>query len=570
MSDPGLSFPDQPRVELDQRLTDLVRSANEVLETQGRLRALLRANQAITAHLDLDGVLRRIVDSVQEVTGAQYVALGVLGERGGLEQFIHAGMDEADVARIGHLPHGEGLLGALVRDPEPIRIDDIAADPRGAGFPEGHPPMRDFLGVPIRVREVVFGNLYLTNHPKGHFSEEDEQLVRSLASTAGFAVENARLFRETRRRQEWAAASTELTARMLSSDQGDALSFAAERMRSLAEASSAFVVLLGDASERVDVLEVRSGDSKEVRTTDVIVKGTIVEHLLEGGRPLRLDENEVRDLKFSDADPFGPILAVPLTGSGGNIGLLLAARSCGSPAFTESDLEVAVDFSGRVSVALALQATRSDAERVMLFEERGRIARDLHDRVIQQLFATGMQLQGVLSTLPEGRNAERVDAAISSLDSSITQIRRVIFTLESTGRGDERATGRQRLFNLIERVSSALSVDPSIHVTGPVDAVLIGDLAEDVLAVVSEGVTNAVKHGGANTVAVDVSVDTPGVTVAVSNDGLPLAVSARRSGLANLEERATRRSGSMTLGIEAGLTVLRWAVPLPNETRASV
>ena len=174
MSDSGLSFPDQPRVELDQRLSDLVLAANQVLATQGRLRALLRANQAITAQLDLESVLRSIVEAARDLTGAQYAALGVIGEHGGLVRFLHEGMDEEHVRLIGHLPVGEGLLGAVIRDPHPIRITDIATDPRSAGFPEHHPEMRDFLGVPIRVRGAVYGNLYLTNHPEGRFTEEDD------------------------------------------------------------------------------------------------------------------------------------------------------------------------------------------------------------------------------------------------------------------------------------------------------------------------------------------------------------------------------------------------------------
>jgi signal transduction histidine kinase len=568
MSDSGLSFPDQPRVELDRRLSDLVQAANDVLATQGRLRALLRANQIITAQLDLDSVLRSIVDAARELTGAEYGALGVLGEHGGLERFIHVGMAQADIERIGHLPHGEGLLGALISDPHPIRIADIAADPRAAGFPAGHPPMRDFLGVPIRVRGEVYGNLYLTNHPDAAFSDEDEQLIRALAATAGFAVENARLYLEMRRRQQWATASAEVTARLLDSKEGGALSFVAERMRVLADASSAFVVLLGDDPERFTVFDVRGEDPTGVRGVDRPMKGSLVERVLRDARPLRLDEQELHELRIPGAEPFGPVLAVPLVGLARVLGELIVARRPGSPAFTESDLEVAGDFAGRATVALELQEARAHAERVLLFEERGRIARDLHDRVIQQLFATGMQLQGVLGTLPPGRNAERVDAAITSLDASITQIRRVIFTLESTGRGPERATGRQLVFELIEQLSSALSIDPSISVSGPVDAVLDGDLAEDVLAVVHEGVTNAVKHAAATDVAVDLTADHQGVRVTVSNAGLPLVDSGRRSGLANLEERALRRAGTMTLDEEDGRTVLRWSVRLRKASPA--
>lgn len=568
MSDSGLSFPDQPRVELDQRLSDLVQAANQVLATQGRLRGLLQANQRITAQLDLESVLRSIVDAARDLTGAQYAALGIIGDHGGLVRFVHAGMDEEHVRRIGHLPVGEGLLGALIHDPRPIRITEIAADPRSVGFPAGHPEMRDFLGVPVPVRGKVYGNLYLTNHPEGRFTEEDEQLVRSLAATAGFAVENARLYRETQRGQEWAAASAEITAQLLGGGDADALALVAERMRALADADSAFVVLTGEDPDSFLVHDVEGADPNHARGESRPLKGSLVERVLEDSRPLRLDEQEMREQGFPHTEPFGPILAIPLVGTERALGALLLARMPGRPAFDESDEEVASDFAGRASVALELQAVRMEAERVMLFEDRGRIARDLHDRVIQQLFATGMQLQGVLGTLPPGRNAERVDAAIAALDSSITQIRRIIFTFESTARGPKRASGRQRLFDLIEQVSLDLSIEPSVRVSGPIDAVLDGDLAEDVLAVVHEGVSNAVKHAAASEIAVAVSADERGVAVTVSNDGLPLTDSGRRSGLGNLEERATRRSGTMSLTVEDARTVLRWSVPLRRSSRS--
>jgi two-component system, NarL family, sensor histidine kinase DevS len=558
----GLHFPDQPRVELDRRLSDLVEAANEVLATQGRLRALLRANHAITAQLDLDSLLRSIVDSARQLTGAQYAALGVLGEHGGLSRFIHAGMEEDQVARIGHLPRGEGLLGTLISHPQPVRIPDIAADPRSAGFPAEHPPMRDFLGVPVRVRGVVYGNLYLTNHPGGGFTLEDEELVHSLADTAGFAVENARLYGQTQRREAWAAASGEVTAGLLGDADVDPLALVSSHVLELADAKSVFVMLVSDDGAQMSVVDVQGEDPEALLGMQLPVPGSLADHLLRSRVPQRFDEDEVRRSGVAHTAPFGPIMLLPLSTPDRVLGALVVGRTPGMSAFAAADLVVAADFAGRASVAIELRKGRAEAERTRLFEERARIARDLHDRVIQQLFATGMQLQSVLGTLPAGRNAERVDASITALDDSITQIRRIIFTLESTGRGTERSTGRQRLFDLIEQLASAHSMEPALSVTGPVDAVLDGDLAEDVLAVVREAVSNAVKHAGATGVSVAVSADARGVTATVSNDGIALADSGRRSGLRNLEQRAVRRGGTMHLGAEDGRTVLTWSAPL--------
>ncbi|MBW4041504.1 MAG: GAF domain-containing protein [Acidobacteria bacterium] len=570
MTDSNLSFPDPPRIELDRRLSDLVDAANQVLATQGRLRALLRANHAISAQLDLDSVLRSIVASAQELTGAQFAALGVLDEHGGLEQFIHTGMDPEDVARIGRLPQGEGLLGALIRDPTPIRITDIASDRRAAGFPDGHPPMRDFLGVPVRIRDAVYGNLYLANSPAGAFTEEDEQLVRSLAATAGFAVENARLYRETQRRQQWAVASAEITAQLLGPEPVDALSLVAGKVLVAAGAMSVFVVFQADEADRLTVVDVQGADPHLARATTVTTAETIADATLRTGDARRFDEHEIRALGKPHLEAFGPVMVLPLTTPDRTLGALVVARAQGGVAFSDMDVLAATDFAGRAGVAIELAAARRQTEQVLLFEDRGRIARDLHDRVIQQLFATGMQLQGVLGTLPPGRSADRVDAAVTSLDDSIAQIRRIIFTLESTARGPERSTGRQRLFDLIEQLSTALSIDPQVNVSGPVDAVLDGDLAEDVLAVVREGVSNAVKHAAGGVIDLTVTADARGIAVVVRNSGSLPADSGRRSGLRNLEERARRRHGGMTLGAEGDSTVLRWNVPLRHLVEAVV
>jgi transcriptional regulator with GAF, ATPase, and Fis domain len=192
---PALTFPDLPRLELDQLLGQLIERAQEVIATQGRLRGLLHANQLIVGDLALPTVLRHIVEAARELVGARYVALGVISPDGGLAEFVHTGMPDDAVERIGHLPQGKGLLGALIEDPHPIRLRRITDDPRSTGFPPGHPPMSSFLGVPIRLRDEVFGNLYLSESTRGEFSAEDEDLMKALAATAAVAIENARLYR---------------------------------------------------------------------------------------------------------------------------------------------------------------------------------------------------------------------------------------------------------------------------------------------------------------------------------------------------------------------------------------
>ncbi|MGN6445949.1 GAF domain-containing protein [Amnibacterium sp.] len=545
MSDSEISFPDGPRVHLDDRLMELVHAANEVLAAQGRMRMLLRASQRITADLDLDSVLQGVVDAAGQLTGARAVALGVLGADGRFDRVVRRGPDVVDIGRLGRSGEEGSPLAVLIAGGRPVHVPGEAA-----------PAM---LGVPIPIRGVVSGVLLLQGHPAGRFTDEDEQLLQSLTATAGFAVENARLNRETRYRERWAAASVEITARLLSPEQGSALPLIAARTRELADAMSAYVVVGTDDPEQLRVVEVGGEDPTGARGALRRVQDTLAGEVLRSGRAQRYGEQALRALGRPDLDPFGPVLALPLTTGSGTIGAVLVARAAGRPAFTDVDLTAAADFAGRAGVALELAQAREQAQRTLLVEDRRRIARDLHDRVIQQLFATGMQLQRVLSTLPPGRRAELVDAAVTSLDAAITQIRRIIAALRTEG-GPAPAPARLRLFEVVERRSATLSIEPEVLVTGPIDAVLDGDLAEDVLAAVEEGITDVACREGC--IAVEVAADADGVTVIVSNDGVAPVEVAARADLHRLEERARRRRGSLSLAPVDGRTVLTWHVPL--------
>ena len=213
------SRPLLPSLRLDDLLAELQLRLQAVLATRDRTYALLEAVVAVGSHLELEGVLRQIVEAAVELVSARYGALGVLGEGGRLTEFVPVGLDEAEIARIHHWPEGRGLLGELITNPRPLRLRDLTTDPRSSGFPDGHPPMRSFLGVPLRIRDEVYGNLYLTEKRGGDFDEEDEALVQALAAAAGVAIENARLYAEARRQQQWLRATAEVTQRLLSGDQ---------------------------------------------------------------------------------------------------------------------------------------------------------------------------------------------------------------------------------------------------------------------------------------------------------------------------------------------------------------
>jgi signal transduction histidine kinase len=528
---------------------------------ESRLWALMKANNAITQELDLATVLRRIVEVAVELVGAEFGALGVISPHGGLEEFIHVGMIPADVLATGHLPEGHGLLGALIEDPRPIRLDHLESDPRSAGFPVGHPAMDSFVGVPVRVRDAVYGNLYLTNQKAGRFSAEDQELITALATTAGFAIENARLFAETRRRTAWSSASAEITAAMLATESSDAITLLAIRVLELADADFVRVALPTDDRDTLIVGTACGLDSEAILGRRFARTGSLCGSVLEARQPRLINEGETPRVMLGVRELGGPTMAIPLLASGRELGVLAVSRLPGRSRFTSADLEMAADLAGQASVAMELASARVGQQRMLLLEDRGRIARDLHDHVIQQLFATGLELQTIAGALGPGRAAERIESSVGNLDTAILQIRTVIFSL-SGARDGAAGEVRHRIIEVVNDLSAGLIQTPQVVFTGPVDLVITGGLADDVVAVVREALSNVVRHADARHVSVSVAVDNAKIEILVIDDGVGPRGDTRRSGLTNLAERAEGYGGSFALGAVGGLTNAHWSVPL--------
>jgi len=551
----AFTFPDESRAELDKALDDLMARARDVLSTQGRLRALLKANQAVIEHMDLPVVLRRIVEAAVELVGAQYGALGVLSPEGGLEQFINVGMTPELVNHIGHLPEGHGLLGAVIEDHHPIRIPEISADPRSVGFPAGHPPMSSFLGVPIRVRDEVYGNLYLSNQASGEFSDDDEQLVTALAATAGIAIENARLFAESHRRQAWASASAEITAALLSSDDSDVMSVLVSRVLALSEADLVWL-LTPTPDPAVLAIEIARGlDEENTQGTTFRLHASPGSSALDGTQARLVEDCSEFGMTLSDGRPLGPAMAFPLSGSG----VLIVGRMPGARRYTQGELDLAADFAGRASLAIELAAARAGRQRLALIEDRARIARDLHDHVIQQLFATGLELQSVAGAAPTDL-ARRIAQAVINMDASISQIRTVIFAL-TVPATEARDNVRHSIIDLANELAPRLADTPTVTFSGPVDLVIDDDLAADVVAVTREALLNVIKHAGAQHSSIDLAVVDGEVRLQIADDGRGAGGSTRRSGVANLEHRALVRGGRFTFATGDEGTRVTWIVP---------
>ncbi|NUS18100.1 MAG: GAF domain-containing protein [Streptomyces sp.] len=561
-----------PQLRLDALLEDLHKQVDRVRGKRDQVQTLLDAVLAIGSDLDLQTVLHQIVASAVDLVDARYGALGVLGEEGLIRQFVTVGMDEQDAERIGNYPRGEGILGLLIREPVPLRLADLSAHPASTGFPAGHPPMRTFLGAPVRVRDRVFGNLYLTDKRDGRqFDADDEAVLLTLAAAAGVAIDNARLYEDARRRQRWLSASGELTRTLLSgTEPAQVLPALVGTVREMAEADLVTLALpvrgTGDL-----VVEAAAGPSADAVRGLALPGTTLAAEVFRSGEPVSSDG--------LSADPrsqggsasvveLGPAFFVPLGGGEETLGVLHVARTPGGQPFSAAALEMISGFAGQAALALRIAEHRRASEQLLVFDDRERIARDLHDLAIQRLFASGLTLQSALGRVADRpETAERIGRVVDDLDDTIKIIRSTIYAL---GRRDPRQDAGLRAGLLAEadRAAEALGFTPTLRMSGLLDTLVPAAVAEHVLAVLREALSNTARHAAARSVEVGVEVSGGRVRLRVADDGCGVDPAVtRRSGLANARARAEELGG--TFGLTARPsgtgTVLEWAVPLPPE-----
>jgi signal transduction histidine kinase len=563
------SQPLLPHLRLDDLLAELQSRLQAVVDTRDRTRGLLEAVVAIGGHLELEVVLRHIVAAAVELVSARYGALGVVGEGGQLVEFVPVGLDESQIAAIDHWPEGRGLLGKLITDPRPLRLPDIAAHPDSSGFPDGHPPMRSFLGVPVRIRDEVYGNLYLTEKQGGAgFDEEDEALAQALAAAAGVAIENARLYAEARRQQQWLRANAEVTQRLLSeAAPREVLDLVTQQALEISGADLVALALPTSDGEQL-VIEHASGEGAAGALGLVLpARGSASGIVMTTGKPVAV-ENFSEDARVAPAArehlALGPAVLVPLGPAGNVRGVLTAGRQQGALPLSPPAVEMVITFAAQAGIGLELAEHRRDVQRLALFEDRDRIARDLHDLVIQRLFATGMSLQGATALMRDPEGARRVQQAVDALDETIRDIRSAIFSLQS--RGEAEPVGvRARMLAVVEEMTASLGFAPALRMAGPIDALVPDPIAEHMLAALREALANVAKHAQASRVDVAVEVG-PDLVLTVRDNGVGLAKTTRRSGLANLADRAAELGGSLrTVAAEGGGTELQWRVPLRTQ-----
>ena len=576
--DAAESHPLMPQLRLDDLLAELQGRLQTVIDTRDRTHALLEAVVAVGSELELEAALRRIVQTAVTLVDARYGALGVIGEGGRLSGFVPTGLDEQEIARIHHWPEGRGLLGELVTHPQTLRLDDIAADPRSSGFPDGHPPMRTFLGAPIQVRDEVFGNLYLTEkRGGGPFDEDDEALVAALAAAAGVAIDNARLYAEARRQQQWLRASAEVTQRLLSEDApGDVLALVTQQALELSGADLVVLALPVGNGQILQVEHASGTGAAGALGLALPVQGSASGLVMATGKPLVVDDfsHDERVAQVAKEQlGLGPAVVIPL-GSAGNVrGVLTAGRRPGSLPLAPDAVEMVATFAAQAGIGLELAEHRRDAQQLALFADRDRIARDLHDLVIQRLFATGMSLEGASALIKDPEVGNRVRNAVDALDETIREIRTAIFSLQSHTQPEAPGT-RAQILRVVEEMTALLGFAPSLRMDGRLDVAGAGGAVEHLLAVLREALSNVARH--ANATRADVAIVLTDadhgreLELTVRDDGDGIKPTSRRSGLANMADRAAALGGTLTAEpADGGGTVLEWRVPLPADQAAT-
>ncbi len=555
-----------PHLPLDELLSELQGRLQAVLITRDRVHGLLEAVVAVSSNLELEAVLRRIVEAAVSLVDARFGALGVVGDGDRLADFIPVGLDEAGIARIDHWPEGRGLLGLLISDPRPLRLAEIARHPQSSGFPDGHPPMRAFLGVPVRIRDEVYGNLYLTEKRDGTaFDEEDEILVTALSAAAGVAIENARLFDESSRQQRWLRASSEVTRRLLAGAAAEeVLGFVTEQTREMTGADLVVLALPGAGNRHLTIHHAAGEGAQRALGVVLPNEASVSGEVLATGKPVSIEDfrHDERVAKAARENmDLGPAILFPLGAAGNVRGVLTVGLHPGAMPLARAVVEPVEAFAAQAAIALELAERRTDAERLTVFEDRDRIARDLHDQVIQRLYASGMKLQGTIPLIDRQPAAERVSSVVDDMDATINDIRQAIFALQS--RGQAAPSLQEKVMEVIDQMTGPMGMSSSLRLDTGLDDQVPDDIGDDMLHALREALSNAARHGKASGVEVSIGAGSE-LSLLVRDNGTPITDTSRLSGLANLARRAEQHGGTLTVGPAGnGGTELHWRVPLP-------
>ncbi len=538
-----------------------------------RVDALLDAVMAVSSGLDLDVTLRSIVDAALQLVDARYGALGVIDGDGELTQFVVAGIDQQTKDLIGAAPTGKGLLGTVIRNGHPIRLDDLSVHRASAGMPAHHPPMTTFLGVPVRGRRAIVGRLYLTDKNNGRsFTAEDEALVMSLAAAAGVAIDNSTLYEDARGRQRWLEATADVTAVLLAgSETSDALHLIASRAHDMTAADLTLILLPATATATATATAAGTATPPDDRTdatdptelTIVVAVGEEADRFSGRRVPVRgttsgavYGDHVPRNvhhlagrLEEATGVKLGPALVLPLGSDDAPGGVLLAVRNAGAAPFNDTEMQVVSSFADQAALALQRADVQTSRRELQALTERDRIATDLHDHVIQRLFAVAMAMEGTQRRVDAPQIAARLADHVDQLHRTILQIRSAIFDLRHEPAPVPPL--RTTLADLVLSITAGHHAAVTVTMAGPVDEVP-ADVAAQAEMVLRAGVADAISEPGLSCLTVTVT----------AGNVLEMTISAEPEVIISAEPEVIISAGADGSG-SAGRVRLRWSSPLP-------
>jgi signal transduction histidine kinase len=537
------------------------------LQRQG---ALLKAGLEISADLDLPHVLQRIVDLATQLTGAQYAALGVVDHDGGINEFITTGISQEERRAIGHIPVGKGILGLLIREPRLLRLKDLHDHPQSVGFPANHPPMTSFLGAPVLARGSVFGNIYITEKRGGDFTEEDEESLLVLATQAGIAIENSRLYEQSRQQAGRLAALREITEVILEgeTEEEPLLQLIARTARELVLADVATIATRNAANDKELVIRVANGKGAgDLISMSLPLKNSLSGAVLQSGESIVIadaaaDKRTYRPMVA--AAHMGPAAFVSLVRSGTPFGTLMVARPLGAKRFTAEEVELVETFAAQAALGMEYIRLQRELRRLAVMDERERIATELHDGVIQGLFAMGLNLQATVLMIPDAAVQERIDDVITQLDGSIRDLRNYIFGLRPGALADRQL--QQTLRDMAKEFQDASKIRVDLAIDEAVAAELAGR-AGDVVQLTREAMSNVRRHSGASRAWLSLRRKGRTAVLQIRDNGDGFEPSAEvdgsHHGLRNLNKRAASIGGTLRLSSIVGKgTTVRAVIPI--------
>jgi signal transduction histidine kinase len=543
------------------------KSTQTALERQS---ALLKAGLEISAALELPRVLQRIVDLAAQLTGARYAALGVVEPLGGITEFVTTGLSPKERDAIGRIPVGKGILGLLIKEPRLLRLKDLHQHPRSVGFPANHPPMISFLGAPVLARGTVFGNIYITEKKGGDFTADDEESLLVLATQAGVAIENSRLYEQARTQARRLTALREITEVILEGETEvePLLQLIASTARELVGAHvAAIATYAGDGKEELVIRVADGAYASDLVAMSVPLQDSLSGAVLKTGKSV-ITEDAGADRgayrPMIEVGHMGPAAFVPLVRSGAPFGTLTVARTPGATTFAPEQVELVETFAVQASLAMEYSRLQRELRRLAVLDERERIATELHDGVIQGLFGMGLNLQATALMISDATIQGRIEDVITQLDGSIRDLRNYIFGLRPGALADRQL--QQTLKDMAREFEDAAQIRVDLAIDEAVAAELAGR-ASEVVQLVREAMSNVRRHSGASRAWLSLRRKGQAAVLQIRDNGggfdTGAAVGDSHHGLRNLRRRVSTIGGSLEMSSTVGKgTTVRAVIPI--------